>query len=94
MSATQNQYDIGLNKTGANYVPLTPLSFIARSAAVFPNHVSAVYQGKSFTWAETFARIDERMRAAMLSNLPPRDSSLGRRGERLLRSRSEAAKKR
>jgi hypothetical protein len=51
-------------------------------------------QLRALGWAETFARIDERMRAAMLSNLPPRDSSLGRRGERLLRSRSEAAKKR
>src|ERR1700756_5379787 len=56
MSAKQSQYDIGLDKTGANYVPLTPLSFIARSAAVFPNHLCAVYEGKRYTWAETFAR--------------------------------------
>src|SRR5215467_7316951 len=56
MSVKQNQYDIGLGKTPANYVPLTPLSFIARSAAVFPNHVAAVYEGRSFTWAETYAR--------------------------------------
>ena len=56
MSAKPNQYDIGLDKTPANYVPLTPLSFIARSAAVYPNHTSAVYEGRSFTWAETFER--------------------------------------
>src|SRR5215831_5496570 len=56
MSVKQNQYEIGLGKTPANYVPLTPLSFIARSAAVFPNHVAAVYEGRSFTWAETYAR--------------------------------------
>src|SRR6266550_3657946 len=56
MSGKQSQYDVGLDKTPANYVPLTPLSFIARSAAVYPNHVSAVYEGKSFTWAETYAR--------------------------------------
>ena len=31
MSAAQNQYSIGLDKTPANYVPLTPLSFLARS---------------------------------------------------------------
>jgi len=37
-------------------VPLTPLSFIARSAAVYPNHVSAVYEGRTFTWGETHAR--------------------------------------
>src|SRR5512138_693808 len=56
MSAAQNQYAIGLDKTPANYVPLTPLSFLARSAAVYPDHVSTVYEGRSFTWAETYAR--------------------------------------
>ena len=34
MSGKQSQYEIGLDKTPANYVPLTPLSFLARSAAV------------------------------------------------------------
>jgi len=56
MSATQNQYSIGLEKTPANYVPLTPLSFLARSAAVYPAHISTVYEGRSFTWSETYAR--------------------------------------
>src|SRR6202035_5521558 len=56
MSGNQTQYDIGLGKTQANYVPLTPLSFLARSAAIYPNHVSAVYEGRVFTWAQTYAR--------------------------------------
>src|SRR5947209_1499975 len=56
MSRKQSQYDIGLDKTPANYVPLTPLSFIARSAAVYPDHLSAVYEGRSFTWSETYER--------------------------------------
>ncbi|MBR0871368.1 acyl-CoA synthetase [Bradyrhizobium tropiciagri] len=56
MSAAQNQYSIGLDKTPANYVPLTPLSFLARSAAVYPDHVSTVYEGRSFTWKQTFER--------------------------------------
>jgi fatty-acyl-CoA synthase len=56
MSGKQNQYNVGLEKTLANYVPLTPLSFLARSAAVYPDHVSAVYEGRSFTWSETYAR--------------------------------------
>src|SRR6516225_976579 len=56
MSGKPNPYEIGLDKTPANYVPLTPLSFIARSAAVYPNHTSAVYEGQRFTWAETYAR--------------------------------------
>jgi 3-(methylthio)propionyl---CoA ligase len=56
MSAAQNQYSIGLDKTPANYVPLTPLSFLARSAAVYPDHVSTIYEGRKFTWSETYRR--------------------------------------
>src|SRR5436309_10282272 len=56
MSAAQNQYSLGLDKTPANYVPLTPLSFLARSAAVYPDHLSAVYEGRSFTWSQTYDR--------------------------------------
>ena len=56
MSLRQSQYDIGLDKTPANHVPLTPLSFLARSAAVYPDHVSTVYEGRSFTWSETYER--------------------------------------
>src|ERR1700751_4891377 len=51
-----NQYEIGVDKNPANYVPLTPLSFLERSAAVYPNHVSAVYEGRSFTWSQTYDR--------------------------------------
>src|SRR6201986_24684 len=56
MSGSQSQYNVGLDKTPANFVPLTPLSFLARSAAVYPNHVSAVYEGRRSTWSETYAR--------------------------------------
>jgi fatty-acyl-CoA synthase len=56
MAGKVNQYDIGLDKNAANYVPLTPLSFLARSAAVYPDHLSAVYEGRRFTWGETYSR--------------------------------------
>src|SRR6201995_2089743 len=56
MGSKQSHYDIGLDKNAANYVPLTPLSFLERSAAVYPNHVSAVYEGRSFTWSQTYER--------------------------------------
>jgi len=56
MSGKQNQYDIGLDKTSANFVALTPLSFLARTAVVYPDHVSAIYEGRVFTWSETYAR--------------------------------------
>jgi fatty-acyl-CoA synthase len=56
MSAAQGQYSIGLDKTPANFVALTPLSFLARTAAVYPDHISTVYEGRSFTWSQTLAR--------------------------------------
>ena len=56
MSGNQNQYSIGLDKTPANFVALTPLSFLARSAAIYPNHVSALYEGRLFTWSQTYQR--------------------------------------
>jgi fatty-acyl-CoA synthase len=56
MSVKQSQYGIGLDKTPANYVPLTPLSFLARSAAVYPDHISTVYEGRVFSWSQTYAR--------------------------------------
>jgi fatty-acyl-CoA synthase len=56
MSAAQNQYAIGLDKTPANFVALTPLSFLVRTAAVYPDHISAVYEGRVFTWSQTYTR--------------------------------------
>jgi fatty-acyl-CoA synthase len=56
MSHGQSQYTTGLDKTPANYVPLSPLSFLVRSAKVYPHHVSTVYEDRSFTWAQTYDR--------------------------------------
>ncbi|MBI3700451.1 MAG: acyl-CoA synthetase [Afipia sp.] len=56
MSQGQNQYTVGLDKTPANYVPLSPVSFLVRSASVYPDHVSAVYEDRSFTWSQIYDR--------------------------------------
>ncbi|MBU6456628.1 MAG: acyl-CoA synthetase [Bradyrhizobium sp.] len=56
MSGNHNQYNIGLDKTPANFVALTPLSFLARTAAIYPDHLSTVHEGRTFTWSETHAR--------------------------------------
>ena len=69
-----NQYEIGLDKNPANYVPLTPLSFLKRSAAVFPDHVSAVYEGRVFTWSETYARCRRFASYLASRNIGPGDT--------------------
>ena len=40
----------------ANHVPLSPISFIRRTAAVFPNRAAIVHGPHTATWAETYAR--------------------------------------
>src|SRR5579871_3812026 len=56
MTGQHSQYDVGLAKTAANFVALTPLSFLARTAGVYPDHTSTVYEGRVFTWSQTHAR--------------------------------------
>ena len=42
--------------TRANYVPLSPLSFLARTAALFPDRVAVRYGARSYTWANVMDR--------------------------------------
>jgi fatty-acyl-CoA synthase len=49
-------YDIDLDKTPANYQPLTPLSFLARSAAVYPDHIAIIHGKSRTTYAAFYAR--------------------------------------
>ena len=49
-------YDRGLDRQSANYEPLTPLSFLQRTAWVFPEHPSVVHGTRRFTWKKTRER--------------------------------------
>ncbi|CAM3694962.1 acyl-CoA synthetase [Roseateles saccharophilus] len=49
-------YQIGLDKNAANHVPLSPLSFLGRAAAVFPDRVALIHGELRQTWRETEAR--------------------------------------
>ena len=49
-------FNTDLDKNDANYVPLSPLSFLKRSASAFPNRTSLIYGNQKFTWRETQKR--------------------------------------
>lgn len=49
-------YENDLPQNAANHVPLSPLSFIRRSADVYPHYPAVVYGSRSYTWAETYQR--------------------------------------
>ena len=51
-----NNFDTNLDKNTANYVPLSPLSFISRAKDIYPNYESLVYGKRSYTWVETYNR--------------------------------------
>ena len=54
-SAT-GMYDTGLDKVAANYAPLTPISFLERSASVYPDKRAVVHGDLEFSYGELFAR--------------------------------------
>jgi len=51
-----NPYTLDLDKNPANYVPLSPLTFLERTAAIYPNYLSLVHGEIRHTWAESYAR--------------------------------------
>jgi fatty-acyl-CoA synthase len=57
-------YDQGLDRNPANYVPLSPVSFIERSAEVFGDLPAVVHGSRRYLWRETRART-ARLAAAL-----------------------------
>ena len=51
-----NHYDSNLDKNKANYVPLTPLSFLQRAKDIYPNYEAIVYEDRKYTWIEVYIR--------------------------------------
>ncbi|MFQ5565566.1 MAG: AMP-binding protein, partial [Paracoccaceae bacterium] len=59
-------YREGLDRRPANFQPLTPLGFLARSAGVFPERVAIVHGPQRTTYAEFYARA-RRLASALRS---------------------------
>jgi fatty-acyl-CoA synthase len=59
-----NPYEIGLDKNAANYVPLTPIGFLLRSAGVYPNRLAVVHGDRRYSWREALGRC-RRLAAAL-----------------------------
>ena len=65
--------ETGLEKTRANYVPLTPLSHLARAAEVFPNHEAVVYGTRRFTYKLYHERVTRLASALSKAGIEPGD---------------------
>ena len=79
-----SMYDQNLPRNEANHAPLSPLSFIERTAEVYPDRLAIVHGGLRQTWGQTYARcrrLASSLRragigkndtvAVMLPNTPP-----------------------
>jgi len=77
-------YDTDLDRNPANFQPLTPLSFLARAAAVYPDQCAVIHGARSFSYREFYARTRRLASAltrrgikrgdtvaAVLANTPP-----------------------
>ena len=51
-----HMYDTNLDKNNANFVPLTPLSFLKRSAEVYPQKTSIIHGKRVYNWEQTYKR--------------------------------------
>jgi len=49
-------YASDLEQRPANYTPLSPLSFLKRSARVYPEYTSVIHGDRRYTWAQTYER--------------------------------------
>src|SRR5215469_13715245 len=56
MAQMANPYDTDLDRNPANFQPLTPLSFLARAAAVYPDQPAIIHGARSFTYRDFYAR--------------------------------------
>ncbi len=49
-------YNKNLDKNKANFVPLTPLSFLQRARDIYPNYEALVYEDRKYSWNDIYKR--------------------------------------
>ncbi len=49
-------YDLDLDRNAANFQPLTPLTFLERAAAVYPDQTAIVHGARSWNYRQFYAR--------------------------------------
>ena len=62
---TQSPYETDLGKTAANFQALTPLSFLERTAATYPDQMAVIHGGLRRNYRELYART-RRLASALI----------------------------
>ncbi|RRH75503.1 AMP-binding protein [Falsigemmobacter faecalis] len=63
----------GLEKTRANYAPLTPLSWLRRAAAIWPDHEALVYGPRRQSYRDLYARVSRLASGLAARGVQPGD---------------------
>jgi fatty-acyl-CoA synthase len=56
LGMTLTPYDVDLDRNPANFQPLTPLTFLERAAAVFPDHIAIIHGALRRNYGDFYAR--------------------------------------
>jgi fatty-acyl-CoA synthase len=67
-------YEVGLERRDANHAPLTPLSFLARSAEVYAEKIAVLHGDQAFTYAAFAARCRRLASALARRGVGPGDT--------------------
>ncbi len=67
-------YAVGLDRNAANFVPLSPLSYLERTAHVYPDRTSVIHGERRFTWRDTYRRCRQLSSALTLRGVAPGDT--------------------
>ena len=67
-------YDTDLDRNAANFQPLTPLSFLARAAAVYPDVTAIVHGKRSWNYRQFYARARKLGSALVRRGVKPGDT--------------------
>jgi len=65
--------ETGLERNAANYVPLTPLSFLNRAVQIWPDHLAVVYGAHRKTYAEYAERVSRLASGLAVLGVEPGD---------------------
>ncbi len=51
-----NPYEQALDKNAANFVPLSPIGFLLRTAAIYPERTAVIHGERRYTWRQSLDR--------------------------------------
>lgn len=69
-----NIYRQGLDRRPANFTQLSPISFITRTADIYPDRPAVIYGGRRDSWATTYARSRQLAGALAARGIGPGDT--------------------